>query len=190
MKTPGGYIVAFAACCIGALVIGTSSAGAIMQQGTGNHLKDSGGHFGMEKMLENLTAQGYDVTAIRSAVTAGDYTIAHTLMQEFRTAHPQLVPARGPKAGNGPVTGQAKGERMLPVLDNLTAQGYDVLAIRTAVTSGDFKTAHTLMQEFRTAHQYLFPARGVGTGCARPGGQRGTKIPGNLIKPRIVSTPQ
>ena len=175
MKTPGGYIVAFAACCIIGLVIGTSSAGAITQQGSGNHLKDSGGHSGMETMLDRLTAQGYDVAAIRTAVTAGDYTTAHTLMQEFRTAHPQLFPARGPKAGNGPVTGQAKGERMLPVLDNLTALGYDVAVIRTAVTAGDYKTARTLMQEFRTAHPDLFPARGVGTGCARPGGQRGDK---------------
>ena len=109
--------MAFAACCIGALVIGTSSAGAITQQLTGHTMKDSDGHFGMEKMLDNLTAQGYDVTAIRSAVTAGDYTIAHTLMQEFRTAHPQLFPAHPQGAGKGPVTGQAKGERMLTMLD-------------------------------------------------------------------------
>ena len=121
-------------------------------------------------MLDNLTAQGYDVSDIRSAVTAGDFETAHTLMQEFRTAHPDAFPAKG--TGKGPMTGEAKGDRMILMLDNLTAQGYDVSVIRTAVTTGDFETAHTLMQEFRTAHPDAFPDRGEGAGNGHRGGQR------------------
>jgi hypothetical protein len=52
-------------------------------------------------MLDNLTAQGFDVSAIRAAVTSGNYETAHTLMQEFRTAHPDALPARGEGAGKG-----------------------------------------------------------------------------------------
>ncbi|MDD1692776.1 MAG: hypothetical protein LUQ05_06290 [Methanoregula sp.] len=74
--------------------------------------------------------------------------------------------------GKSPMTGVAKGDRILLMLDNLTAQGYDVAAIRTAVTAGDFGTAHTLMQEFRTAHPDAFPARGEGAGSGHQGGQR------------------
>ena len=60
--------------------------------------------------------------------------------------------------------GEAKGDRMILMLDNLTAQGYDVSAIRTAVTTGDFETAHTLMQEFRTAHPDAVPTPPEGAG--------------------------
>jgi hypothetical protein len=172
MKTPRIYIGALAVFCIAALVIGSAGAAAMTQQGTGNNLKVKAGLFGPEKMLDNLTAQGFDVSAIRSAVTSGDYDTAHTLMQEFRTAHPDLFPARGDGAGKGRIPGDANGERMLQMLDNLTAQGYDVAAIRAAVTSGDYKTAHTLMQEFRTAHRDVFPAFREGAGSCHMGGQR------------------
>ena len=170
MKTPRIYIGAFAVFCIAALVIGTSGAAAMTQKGTGNNLKDKTGQFGPEKILDNLTTQGYDVSAIRTAVTSGDYETAHTLMQEFRTAHPDAFPARGEGPGKGPMTGEAKGDRMILMLDNLTTQGYDVSAIRTAVTSGNYETAHTLMQEFRTAHPDKFPALREGAGSCHMGG--------------------
>ena len=108
-------------------------------------------------MLDNLTAQGFDVSAIRTAVTNGDYETAHTLMQEFRTAHPDAFPAPGEGPGKGLMNGKVKGDRMILMLDNLTDQGFDVSAIRTAVTNGDYETAHTLIQEFRTAHPDAFP---------------------------------
>src|SRR5512137_413607 len=158
MKTPKIYVGALAVFCIFALVLGTASSAAMTQQGNGNNLRNGTGQFGPEKLLENLTAQGYDVSAIRTAVTNGDYEIAHTLMQEFRMAHPDALPGRGEGPGKGPMTGEAKGERMLPMLENLTAQGYDVSAIRAAVTDGDYESAHALMQEFRTAHPDAFPA--------------------------------
>ena len=108
-------------------------------------------------MLDNLTAQGYDVSAIRTAMTTGNYETVHTLMQEFRTAHPDAFPAPREGPGKGPMTYEAKGDRMIFMLDNLTAQGYDVSAIRTAMTTGNYETVHTLMQEFRTAHPDVFP---------------------------------
>ena len=117
-------------------------------------------------MLDNLTAQGYDVSAIRTAVTSGDYETAHTLMQEFRTANPDAFPAPREGTGKGPMN-REEWRRMLLMLDNLTEQGYDVSAIRTAVTSGDYGTAHTLIQEFRTANPDAFPARGEGLVKAR-----------------------
>jgi len=172
MKTPRIYIGALAVFCIAALVIGSAGAAAMMQKGTGNNFKNTHGQFGPEKMLDNLTAQGYDVAAIRAAVSSGNYETAHTLMQGFRTANPDAFPAPREGAGKGRMPGEANGERMLHMLDSFTTQGYDVAAIRTAVSSGNYETAHTLMQEFRTAHPYLFPAPCEGADICHMGGQR------------------
>jgi 1,2-phenylacetyl-CoA epoxidase catalytic subunit len=101
MKTPRIYFGALAVFCIFALVLGTASSAAMTQQGIGNNTRNGAMQFGPEKMLDNLTAQGYDVSAIREAVTTGNYEAAHTLMQEFRTAHPDAFPARGEGAGKG-----------------------------------------------------------------------------------------
>jgi len=164
MKTPRIYYGAVAVFCITALVIGTAGAASITQQETGNNLKEKGGHFGIETMLTNLTAQGYDVSAISAAVTSGDTKTAMTLLKEFRTAHPEAFPARGDGSGKSSLTNQTQEERMTRLLDNLTAKGYDVSAIRAAVESGDTATTHTLMQEFRTANPDAFPTRGDGPG--------------------------
>ena len=110
MKTPGIYYGAFAVFCIAVLVIGTAGAAAMTQQVSGNKLKHKAGLFGPEKMLDNLTAQGYDVSAISSAVMSGDYKVAQTLMQEFRTAHPDVFPARGEGAGSGPLGWQRRAQ--------------------------------------------------------------------------------
>ena len=171
MKTPRIYIGALAVFCIAALVIGSAGAAAMMQKGTGNNFRNTDGQFGPEKMLDNLTAQGYDVAAIRAAVTSGNYETAHTLMQELRTKHPDAFPTPREGAGKGRMPGEANGERMLLMLDNLTAQGYDVAAIRAAVTSGNYETAHTLMQELRTKHPDAFPAPREGAGSGHMCGQ-------------------
>jgi hypothetical protein len=92
-------------------------------------------------------------------------------MQEFRTSNPDTFPARGEGIGKGPVSRQPDGARLILMLDNLTAQGYDVSAIRNAVTTGDFGTAQTLMQEFRTSNPDTFPAHAIGTGSGHPGRQ-------------------
>jgi hypothetical protein len=175
MKTPRIYIGALAVFCLFALVLGTASSAAMTQQGNGTSPRNGAGQFGPEKMLDNLIAQGYDVSTIRAAVTNGDYETAHTLMQEFRTAHPDALPVRGEGAGKGPMTGEKNGERMLLMLDNLTEQGFEVSAIRTAATSGNYESAHTLMQEFRTAHPDAFPATGERAGKYHMGGQRCAK---------------
>ena len=175
MKTPGIYIAAIATCCVFALVIGTASAAAMTQQGSGNNLRNTAGLFGPEKMIERLEQQGFDVTGAKTALQNGDTTAVREWLQSYREAHPDLFPARSEGAGKGPMTGVAKGDRMLLMLENLTAQGYDVSAISSAVTSGNFETAHTLMQEFRTAHPDLFPARGEGAGSGHPGGQMGQR---------------
>ena len=173
MKTPKIYIGALAVFCIAALVIGSAGAAAMMQKGTGKGPMNSKvNDERMLLMLDNLTAQGYDVSVIRTAVTTGNFETAHALMQEFRTSHPDAFPARGDGARKGPINGETNGDRMTLMLDKLTAQGYDVSAIRTAVTTGNFETAHTLMQEFRMAHPDTFPARGEGAGSGHRGGQR------------------
>lgn len=108
MKTPGIYYGAIAVFCIAAMVIGTAGAATMTQQGTGiDKIMEKGGHSGLEKMLSKLTAKGYDVSAISAAVTSGNYETAHTLMEEFRTAHPDACPARGDGARKGPMTGNA-----------------------------------------------------------------------------------
>jgi hypothetical protein len=183
MKTPKVYFGAIAVFCVAALVIGTAGAATMTPQGAGSNQTHKNGQFGPEKMLDNLTAQGYDVSAIRAAVTSGDFKSAMTLMNEFRTAHPDAFPARVARTGNvtwtgkARITGQAAGQRMTLMLDNLTAKGFDVSVIQTAVTSGDFKSAMTLLQQFRTAHPDAFPVRTAGTGnvtWAGRGGHRTT----------------
>ena len=92
MKTPKIYYGALAVFCIAVLTIGIANASAITQQGTGNYFNYKGGQFVSEKLLSNLTAKGYDVSAISAAVTSGDNATAMTLMKEFRTAHPDAFP--------------------------------------------------------------------------------------------------
>ncbi|MCX6684687.1 MAG: hypothetical protein NTZ37_08185 [Methanoregula sp.] len=110
MKTPRIYYGAVAVFCIAVLVIGTAGAAAMTQQGTGNNLKDKAGQFGIGKMLANLTAQGYDVSAISAAVTSGDYRNASTLLQEFRTAHPDAFPAHAQGTCSGHIGWQRRAQ--------------------------------------------------------------------------------
>jgi hypothetical protein len=102
MKTPRIYIGALAVFCVAALVIGSAGATAMMQKGTGKGpvSRQPDGEK-MLLMLDNLTAQGYDVTAIRNAVTTGDFGTAQTLMQEFRTSNPDTFPAHAIGTGSG-----------------------------------------------------------------------------------------
>jgi hypothetical protein len=57
-----------------------------------------------------------------------------------------------------------RSDRMTGMLDRLTAEGYDVSAIRAAAESGDTGTAHTLMQQFMAEHTDAFPAPPGGGG--------------------------
>jgi hypothetical protein len=64
----------------------------------------------MSQMLSNLTAKGYDVSAIGAAVTSGDYATAMTLMKEFRTAHPDAFPANGKGTCSGHIGRQMRAQ--------------------------------------------------------------------------------
>jgi hypothetical protein len=147
MKTPRIYIGALAVFCIAALVIGSAGAAAMMQKGTGNTFKDTGGKGPMNGMA-NMTQ-----------------------LREFRTAHQDGFPAFANCTGKGLMKGVANETRMLEMLDNLTAKGYDVSVIRTAVEGGDLETAMTLLREFMTVNPDARPARGDGTGRGHMGGQ-------------------
>jgi hypothetical protein len=181
MKTPGIYIGALAVFCIAALVIGSAGASAMMQKGTGSPsgntcgkgLEQGGAHDErMSHLLSNLTEKGYDVSAISAAVTSGDYRTAMNLLKEFRTAHMDAFPAFGEGNGKCPMKSVANETRMLEMLDNLTAKGYDVSAIRTSVEGGNLKTAMTQIREFMTANPDARPARGDGNIAGHMGGQR------------------
>ena len=100
MKTPRIYIGALAVFCIAALVIGSAAAAAMMQNGSGKGpMTGEANGDRIVPVLDKLTAEGYDISAIRAAVTSGDYETAHTLIQEFKTANPDAFPARGEAAG-------------------------------------------------------------------------------------------
>lgn len=170
MKTPRIYFGVLAVSCIAALVIGTTGAAAMTQNGSGNILKGMAGQFRPEKMIERLEQQGVDVSEVKTALQNDDTQAVKAWLQSYREAH-EGVMVKG--AGKGPMTDQVNGKRMLGILDNLTAQGYDVSAIQTAVESGDYETVHTLMQEFRTANPDAFPARNEGTCKGQPGRPRG-----------------
>jgi hypothetical protein len=172
MKTPRFYYGAFAVFFIAVLVIGTAGAEAMTQQGSANNSKDRAGHLGLTNILTNLTAKGYDVSAVSAAVSSGEYRNASTLLQQFRTAHPDAFPIHAPGAFKGRMTGPAMGERMSQMLTNLTAKGYDVSAISAAVSSGDYRNASTLLQQFRTAHPDAFPAYAAEAGSGHPGWHR------------------
>ncbi|MDD1708495.1 MAG: hypothetical protein LUQ33_04915, partial [Methanoregulaceae archaeon] len=87
--------------------------------------------------LNRLEEQGYDVSAIRTAVENGDMDTARSLMQQFMEEHKGELPAP-----------PGKEDRMTTHLDRLEEQGFDVTAIRTAVENGDMDTSRSLMQQF------------------------------------------
>jgi hypothetical protein len=170
MKTPIIYTVTFAVCCIVALVIGTASAAAMTHQGSRNDLLYKAGLFGPEKVIGQLERQGVNVTEVKTALQNGETNTVREWLQAYRKAHTDEM-MNGP--GKGSMTGEPDKDRILGMLDKLTAQGYDVLAIQTAFESGNYETAHTLMLEFRTAHPDLFPARGERACSGRSGGHAG-----------------
>jgi hypothetical protein len=120
------------------------------------------GH-GLDRCLDHLEKDGFDVSAIRAAVNSGDMTTAHTLMKQFMEANKDKFPARPDfQPGNG----VDDSTRMNQHLDRLDKDGFDASAIRAAVNSGDMTTAHTLMKQFMEANRNKFPA------MHRSGGQK------------------
>ena len=164
MKKKTGILVGITALfCVCALLAAPVAAAF---QNTGQNGRPDGDR--MVGMLDKLTSDGYDVSAIQAAVAAGDLEKARTLMQEFIAANPDAMPARGDGSG------QPTGEMITKVLDKLASDGYDVSAIQAAVAVGDLEKARTLMQEFIAANPDAMPARGDGSG--QPTGEMITKV--------------
>jgi DNA-binding GntR family transcriptional regulator len=99
-------------------------------------------------LLEQFEDLGYDMSAIRAAIAAGDTDNAQSLMRQFLEEHRDELPK--PPAGD-------RGNRMPGLLDHLEEQGYDVTAIRAAVESGDKETARTLLDQFMQEHPDALP---------------------------------
>jgi hypothetical protein len=102
---------------------------------------------GMDKMLQNLTAKGYDVSKIQAAVTSGDNETARKLLDEFWTAHPDAKPQRP----------QMDAEQLKKMVADLAGKGNDVSKIQTALDSGNVSEAQTLFDEFIKAHPDAMP---------------------------------
>ena len=110
-------------------------------------------------MLDRLEVRGIDVSAIRAAVESGDMNIVHTLMQQFKETHKDLMHGRNATERNTHGFGPGMMENRLARLE---AKGYDVSAIRAAVESGDMNTVHTLIQQFMESHKDELPQPGSG----------------------------
>jgi len=101
-----------------------------------------GGH--MIENLQNLTAKGYDVTQIQAAVDKGDNQTAFTLLNQLYDQHPEARPPM-------PL------DRIKNTVVNLTAKGYDISSIQTAIDSGDASKATTALNDFWKAHPEARP---------------------------------
>jgi DNA-binding transcriptional MerR regulator len=119
----------------------------------------------MLDILEQFEELGYNMSAIRAAIAAGDTDSAQSLMLQFLEEHGNELPA--PPAGD-------QGDRMTHLLDQLEEQGYDVSTVRAAVESGDCKTARTLLDQFMEEHRDEQPEPPAGPRPA-PAMTRGTE---------------
>jgi hypothetical protein len=129
-------------------------AGAL-DNGSGNQTRTPGGGapghgFDLTGLLDRLEAQGYEISAIRAAVSSGDTDTARTLMDQFRAEHPDALPA--PADGHG-CQGLEDADHINSTLERLTRDGYDVSEIQTAVESGNLDTALKLLRKFMEEHR-------------------------------------
>jgi hypothetical protein len=117
-------------------------------------------------LLNRLAGEGYDVSAIESALASGDNATVRSLMDQFREEHADAFPAQhadGMPGNSSRLQPPADGtpgncSRMDGLLNMLDQQGLDVSAIESALASGDMASVHTLMDEFRDANADAFPA--------------------------------
>ena len=96
----------------------------------------------MSGLLKNLTAKGYDVTEIQSAIDKGDKDSAKTLLDKFYEAHPDAKPTMP----------AMDADHLKKMVDELATKGNDVSQIKTALDGGDTATAQKLLDEFFKAH--------------------------------------
>jgi DNA-binding transcriptional MerR regulator len=93
---------------------------------------------GFDKMVQNLSEQGYDVAKIKAAVESGDNETAKKLLDTFFTEHPEAKPKR-------PVM---SAEQLKTMTEELKQKGKDVSAIEAALSSGNTSAAQNLLDEF------------------------------------------
>jgi hypothetical protein len=99
--------------------------------------------------LDHFEGLGYDMSAIRATIAAGDMETARSLMRQFLEEHRDQLPVP-------PAVGY--GDRMTGLLNQLEEQGYDVSAIQAAVGSGDLETTRDLLNAFMQEHKDVLPA--------------------------------
>jgi len=122
------------------LLVSVSAAAPDNQQPGGAHYADH-----MKETLQNLTTKGYDVSQIQAAVDKGDNQGAFKLLNDLYDQHPE---ARPPMSM----------DRIKQTVTNLTAKGFDVSSIQTAIDSGDAGKATTALNDFWKAHPDARPA--------------------------------
>ena len=108
-----------------------------------------GGGMNMDKILENLSAKGYDVKNIQTALSSGDNLTARKLLDDFWTAHPDARPPRP----------QMSTDQMNKIISNLSSKGNDVSNIKASLDGGNITEAQNLLDAFWKAHPELRPAR-------------------------------
>ncbi len=116
-------------------------------------------------LLDHFEGLGYDMSAIRAAIAAGDTETVQSLMRQFLEEHRDQLPVP-PAVGDG--------DRMTGLLDQIEEQGYDVSAIRAAVESGDLETARDLLDAFMQEQKNVLPAP--------PAGGHGDRMTGLLTR--------
>lgn len=98
----------------------------------------------MKEMIQNLTAKGYDLTQIQTALDKGDNQTAFQLLNQFYDQHPEARP-------------QMPIERIKGTVQNLTVKGFDTAEIQAAIDSGDGTKANTLLNQLYQAHPEARP---------------------------------
>lgn len=93
---------------------------------------------GFDKMVQNLSEQGFDVSKIQAAIDSGDNDTARKLLDEFYAAHPEAKPKRP----------EMSAEQLAKIIQELKEKGKDVTAIETALAGGNTTAAQSLLDEF------------------------------------------
>ena len=93
---------------------------------------------GFDKMVQNLSEQGFDVSKIQAAIESGDNDTARKLLDEFYAAHPEAKPKRP----------EMSAEQLGKIIQELKEKGKDVTAIEAALAGGNTTAAQSLLDEF------------------------------------------
>lgn len=93
---------------------------------------------GFDKMVQNLSEQGFDVSIIQAAIDSGDNDTARILLDEFYVAHPEAKPKRP----------EMNVEQLGKIIQELKEKEKDVASIEAALADGNVNDAQVLLNEF------------------------------------------